>query len=169
MNEATFTVGADDLIAANRFHFKNLFSAERWTFALLGSASAIALLLYGLDLGFDVRDFLYMLAAVWALVVGICVLGWFLIPRQARRTWSQAEKLWIETAVRWDSDKLHFTNARGVSSVRWADYYRWAADDRSILLYQDERTFFTLPLRQFPADARETITGYLEAAGVEVR
>ena len=169
MNEATFAVGPEDLIAANRFHFKNLFSAEKWTFTLLGTGTAIALILYGLDLGFDVRDFLYIFAAVWTMIVGICALGWFLIPRQARRSWSQAKRLWIETEVRWDKDGIHFKNARGDSYVPWSDYHRWAADKRSILLYQDDRSFILLPLRGFPADARETITGHLKTSGVPTR
>lgn len=58
MNEATFTVGPDDLIAANRFHLKNLFSAERWTFALLVTGTLIAMLAYGLDLGFETKHYL---------------------------------------------------------------------------------------------------------------
>ena len=169
MNEATFTVGPDDLIAANKFHFKNLFSAERWTFALLVSGTVIAVLVYVLDLGFEAKDFLYIFAAVWVVVIAICVLGWFAIPRQTRRSWSQAQRLWIETEVRWDSNGIHFKNARGNSHVPWTDYHRWAADERSILLYQDDRSFFTLPLRQFPADARDTITGQLKKAGVQAR
>ena len=169
MNEATFTVGPDDLIAANRFHFKNLFSAERWTLALLVTGTLIALLAYGLDLGLETKDYLYIFATVWVFVIGICVLGWFSIPRQARRSWMQAKRLLIETKARWDSEGITFENARGNSRVPWTDYHRWAADDRSILLYQDDRSFFTLPLGQLPADARDTITGHLKKAGVRAR
>ena len=85
----------DDLIAANRLHFKKLFSSNRWRLALLVSGAMTAMLVYGVDLGMKGEDFLFILAGVWAFVLTICLLGWLLIPRQARRTWGQAKKLWI--------------------------------------------------------------------------
>jgi len=169
MNEATFTIGPEDLSTANRLHFLSLFSIRRWAFAFAGSALAIALLSFGLDLNFGLGGYLAVLGSVWSIVVAICVWGWLSIPRQAHRTWKQAQKLWIETTVTWDADHISFKSARGVSQVQWSAYHRWAADSRSILLYQDERTFHTLPLRGFPAGARETIIGYLKTAGVEER
>ena len=169
MSEATFTIGSEDLAAANRLHFIKLFSAERWSLTFIGSAVALALLNFGFDAGIDLEDYLLILGSIWAIIVAICVLGWFMIPRQARRTWGQAKKLWIEQNVKWDSDRIHFKSTRGESHVLWSDYHRWAADDRSILLYQDERTFFLLPVRQFPVGTRETITDYLKLAGVAER
>ena len=169
MNEATFTIGPEDLSAANLLHFLSLFSIRRWAFVFAGSALAIALLFFGLDLSLGLGGYLVVLGSVWGIIAAICVWGWLSIPRQARRTSKQAQKLWVDTTVTWDADHISFKSTRGVSQIQWSAYYRWAADDRSILLYQDERTFHTLPLRGFPAGARETIIGYLKTAGVEER
>ena len=169
MNEATFTIGPEDLSAANRLHFISLLSIRRWLLVFAGSAVAVALLLFGFDSSFGLEGYLIVLGSVWGIVVAICVWGWFMIPRQARRTWKQAQKLWIETTASWDAERISFKSARGVSQVQWSAYHRWAADARSILLYQDERTFYTLPMRSFPGAARETIIGYLRMAGVQQR
>src|SRR5258708_5034039 len=169
MNSATFTVGPDDLTAANRLHFIKLVSLRRWLLTFILSAVAIALVFYGVDLSIDIAGYLIALASMWGMIVTICVLGWLMIPRQARRTWKQAQRLWIETSVHWDPDGITFRSAGGESRVQWSAYHRWAPDDRSILLYQDERSFYTLPIRDFPADAREEIIGYLKGAGVPQR
>jgi hypothetical protein len=99
MKEATFTIGPEDLSAANRLHFLSLFSVRRWALVFAGSALAITLVLFGLNLNFGFGGYLVLLGSVWGIVVAICVWGWLMIPRQARRTWKQAQKLWIETTV----------------------------------------------------------------------
>jgi len=169
MNEATFTVGPDDMAAANRLHFLKLFSARRWLFVFLGSAVALALLNFGLIGYIDPEIYLITLGTIWGTIVAICIVGWLMIPRQARRIWSQGQKLWIERRVAWDVDKIHFISANGEVHVSWGDYYRWAADERSLLLYQDDRSFHLLPLRNLPNGAGETMIGHLRAAGVQER
>jgi len=169
MNSATFTIIPEDLIAANRLHFIKLFSIRRWLLTFIGSAVSIALIFYGFDLRIGVVGYLVALGSMWAIIVAICGLGWLMVPRQSRRTWTQAQKLWIETNVQWDAEAITFKSVRGESRVPWSAYHRWAADDRSILLYQDERTFYTLPIRDFPANARNEIVGFLKTAGVAER
>jgi hypothetical protein len=166
MNEATFTVSPDDMIAANRLHFLKSFSIKRWLEVFILSAVALALFNFGFDWMFDPEGYLIVLGTIWAFLATVCIVGWFMIPRQARKNWKQAQKMWIERSVSWDADKIHFESEKGQVHLNWSDYYRWAADDRSLLLYQDDQTFNLVPMRNLPPGARETITEYLQAAGV---
>jgi hypothetical protein len=169
MNEATFTVSPEDCVAANRLHFLKSISIKRWLEVFILSAAALALFNFGFDWIFDLEGYLIVLGSIWAFLVTVCVAGWFMIPRQARRNWRQAQKMWIERRVSWDADKIHFESEKGQVHVNWSDYYRWAADDRSLLLYQDDRTFHLVPLRNLPSGACDAITEYLKAAGVQER
>ena len=169
MNEATYTVGPDDLVAAYRLNFLKSFSIRQWLFAFIGGAVGMAFLILVSDGVIDPESYLLALGSIWGIVVAICIVGWLMIPMQARRIWSQAQKFWTGHRVKWDADQIHFKSERGESHVRWSDYYRWAANDKSLLLYQDSRLFYPLPLQSFPAGAAETIFGYLRAAGVQER
>lgn len=169
MNEATYTVSPEDLTAANRLHFLKSFSLRRWLVAFIFSAVAVGLFIWGFDGFLDPESYLLALGSIWGFVVAICIVGWLMIPRQARRSWSQAQKMWIGQRVTWDADKIHFKSQKGEVHVSWGDYYRWAADERTLLLYQDARTFYLVPLGSLPSEARETMTGYLKAAGVQER
>jgi hypothetical protein len=169
MNEATYTVSSDDLAAANRLHFLRSFSFRRSVFAIFFSVIAVALLVFGFSEILRPEDFFHVLAAIWGFVGAICLAGWVAIPWQARRSWNQAQKLFTEVNASWDAEKIHFKSERGDVHVRWGSYYRWAADDRSLLLYQDARTFFFVPLRGLPSDARETIMGFIRAARLPER
>ena len=130
---------------------------------------AVALILWGFIGQIDYEIYLLAVGSIWLTIVAICIFGWFMIPRQARRTWHQSRKMWVERRVTWDVEKNHFNSARGEIPVGWGDYYRWAADDRSLLLYQDWRMFYLAPLRTLPAEAKEEIIGYLKVAGVQKR
>ena len=169
MNVASYTVGPDDLAAANRLHFLRSFSSRRSAIAFIFSVIAVALMVFGFDDVFGPNSYFLVLGSIWGVIAAICVFGWLAIPWQARRSWDQAQKMWTEQRVTWDPDKIHWQSDRGDVHVLLGNYYRWAADARSLLLYQDSRTFYLVPLRSLPAGARETITNYLRAAGVRER
>lgn len=169
MNQVSYSVGVDDLAAANRLYFIKTISIRRWIGTFVASAVAIALTLWGFIGQIDSEIYLLALGSIWLTIIAICIFGWFMIPRQARRTWQQSQKMWVEQLVTWDAEKIHFNSARGEIHVSWGDYYRWAADNRSLLLYQDWRMFYLVPLRTFSAEAKAEIIGYLKAAGVQER
>jgi len=169
MTEVTYTVAADDLVAANRLHFLKSISLRRWLITFLASAVAVGMIVWGFIGSLETELYLLTLGGMWALIVTICIVGWLMIPRQARRTWQQGQKMFVEQRVTWDAEKIWFKSARGEIGVSWGDYYRWTADDRNLLLYQDIRMFYLVPLRTFPSGASEEIIDHLKVAGVRER
>jgi hypothetical protein len=169
MNEGIYAITPADLTAANRLHFRKSVSPRKWLFTFLLSAASLALLLPLYSDGFDGQIYAFSLGGVWLFITTICLVGWIMIPRQALRTWNQSRLLQTEQHLQWDPEKLRFRSERGEVHVSWKDYHRWAADHTSLLLYQDDRAFYLLPLRCLPAGAGDTIIKYLCAAGVKER
>ena len=64
---------------------------------------------------------------------------------------------------------MHFASERGEVRDNWTSYFSWAADDRSILLYQSANSFITLPAKDLGVDARIDIVAALKNAGVTER
>ena len=64
---------------------------------------------------------------------------------------------------------MQFASERGEVRDNWTSFFSWAADDRSILLYQSANLFISLPIRDFSEDAKIDILAALKNAGVPER
>jgi hypothetical protein len=92
-----------------------------------------------------------------------------IFSRFARRHYRQAKAFWRPTNMDWDDHSIRFASDRGAVQYQWADFYSWAADNRSILLYQTANSFITIPTRGLNHDGAVEIVSDLVNAGLAVR
>jgi hypothetical protein len=101
------------------------------------------------------------------------VIGWIVsqltFGRAARRNFREAKAFLRPTTIAWDRESVRFTSERGESRDDWSSYFAWAADDRSVLLYQAANLFITLPVRDLGENAKVEIVAALQNAGVKER
>ena len=165
MEAGSYTLSADDLVAANQLHWRRVNGNKRALLLplLVGGFAGSLLFLLG-ESGF---------ALAISLVIGgyyfLALISWILFSVSARRSWKQARSMWIEQQVEYTPEHIQFTSERGSVRFAWSDFYRWTADEDYILLYQTAGTFYTLPLRGFAADADERMLKLIREAGVRQR
>jgi hypothetical protein len=166
MNQITFTLCAEDLIAAQRLH--------QWSgikgFAKYGGA-AIALLVVLLEFisDEDIRT---------GIIAGLCVMlalfvlvpliaRYWRIPRMARRALSQDPALRAPATFSWDGQQASAESTASHWNQPLADFAGYQADARILLLYRQTNLFHLLPTRAF-ADAaqRQSLIDALVSSGV---
>lgn len=169
MESGSFRTTADDLIAANRLHWLQTFRLKR-AILLLMAILAVSSLWLSWSHGWWGVVAALMLGPILAILYGALWLGsWLLVGLLARRRWRQSEPMWVDQQVTWTAEEIEFRSVRGEARFPWHDFYRWAADEKSILLYQSENAFYTLPLRGFTSEAAREIASLLTVANVPQR
>ena len=160
---------AEDLIAANRLHWRQTFRLKRAILLLVTILAASSLWLswnYG-------REGIIASLMLSAFLSGAYLLlwlgSWLCVAPLARRAWRQSERMWVDQQVRWTADEIEFVSSRGEVRFPWSDFYRWAADKKTVNLYQSARAFYSLPLRGFDPEAGHEIASILTAAEVQLR
>jgi hypothetical protein len=166
--EGTFTTTENDLVAANRLHARQLWNRRAvlrgWTLATVALALAAIWLCGRVD-----WTVLWMpLVAAAFMAVG-AVLSQLTFSYAARQHYRQARSFWHPTTVAWDDNSVRFASDRGNVQFEWADFFAWAADDRSILLYQSGNLFITIPMRALDEHAKKEIVSALKNGGVASR
>ena len=165
MEAGSYTLSADDLVAANQLHWRRVNGDKRALLLplLVGGCSGSLLLLLGQ------RGFALAVSLVTGGYYLLALTSWILFSVNARRSWKQARSMWIEQQVEYTPEYIQFTSERGSVRFAWSDFYRWAADEDYILLYQTAGTFYTVPLRGFVANAGEGMLKLIREAGVRQR
>ena len=166
--EANFTTTEADLVAANRLHARQLWNRRAVLRGWILATVALALILFALC----PRLRWLILAAPFAAAVFMAVGAAFAnltYAIAARRHYRQGKAFWRPTRIEWDDDSIRFTSDRGHVEHKWADYFAWAADDRSILLYLSANAFVTIPSKNLSANGRTEIVGNLKRTGVAAR
>ena len=169
MKQGSFRMTAEDLIAANRLHWRQTFRLKRAILLLVAILAASSLWLswnYG-------REGIVASLMLGAFLSGAYLLlwlgSWLCVAPLARRAWRQSERMWVDQQVGCTADEIEFVSSRGEVRFPWSDFYRWAADEKSILLYQSACAFYALPLRGFHPEAGREIASILTVARVRPR
>ena len=166
--EGNFTTTEKDLVAANRLHARQLWNRRAILRGWIFTTVALALILFAFCRRFDWTILLAPLAATAFMGVGAAFANQtFAIA--ARRHYRQARAFWQQTTIEWDDGSVRFVSDRGNVRFNWADFYSWAADDQSILLYQSANSFITVPTRELGENARLEIVSALTKTGVTSR
>ena len=166
--EGKYTTTEEDLVAANRLHARQLWNRKAILRGWILGTIALGLI----ALWFCARIDWTLL---WAPVVaaGYMVVGAFVsqltFSHFARRHYRQARSFWHPTTLEWDSDSVRFASDRGDVRYNWTDFFSWAADDRSILLYQTGNSFISVPTRGLGEEAKIEIVSALKSANVGER
>ena len=117
------------------------------------------------------------LDSLWYSVTGFLILGLVLFPfvyfvaflslkRRARRLYRQQRSLHQPYTYRWSEAGLDIEAPRMKTFHAWAEFHRWVAARRAILLFLNDQLFYVLPRRVFDEAELGAIESHLSAAGV---
>ncbi|HSG34155.1 MAG TPA: YcxB family protein, partial [Sphingomonadaceae bacterium] len=70
------------------------------------------------------------------------------------------------TNFSWDAGGIQLVGPKGESRLDWSDYYRWAEDERLVLLFQSRILYNMIPKSALSRGQLDEIRGHLEFAGV---
>ena len=166
--ELDYTLQEQDLVDGNRLHARQLWN-KRTVIRTWLCISIIAIVGCFFAWDADVWDFVWIAIAFAAYMAIGSHVGKAIFSRFARRSYRQAKAFWRQTKFSWTDDSLEFKSARGQGRSEWSDFYSWAADEKSVLLYQTANTFITVPVGSIDAVLREEIVTNLRNAGVVER
>jgi len=168
MGEANYTIMEGDLVAANRLHARQLWNQRAILKGWLIGTMALTLVGFWLCPSVDWRILWAPVIATAYMIFG-ALFSFVVFSYFARRHYRQAHSFWIPTKLEWDRKAVRFTSDRGEVRFDWSDFFSWAADGRSILLYQSGNLFITVPVRALKSEAVSEIVSILKDAGVPVR
>lgn len=102
--------------------------------------------------------------------VVLCVLALYwlwCVPRSARKIYEQYGML--DAPVRYTFDDHGFTseNEEGLNKLAWARLYKWAEDDRLLLMYRTQGVFYAVPKTQVDPALIDSLREALVAADVK--
>jgi hypothetical protein len=163
--EASFTTTEEDLVAANRLHARQLWNRRAILRGWILATVALTLILYSFCGKVDWMILSASVAAAVFMAVG-ATLANLTFAIAARRQHRQAKAFWIPTKIAWDNKCIRFTSDRGHVEHRWAEYFAWAGDNRSILLYLSANSFITIPTKNLAESERTGIGSALKDAGI---
>jgi len=148
----TFTLAADDYIAANK-----LFMLK---YATSRGPLIFWLLLVALLLGLLFMPALQLRDATFAPLLYICLAAVIAIPFYqyrfgaavfARKAYAAQKTLQHQMTVSWSEEGFRSIAQQGDWNIPWDDYLKWAENREVFLLYQGPRLFNMLPKRVLTA------------------
>ncbi|MNS80316.1 hypothetical protein D3C72_1139920 [compost metagenome] len=144
----TFTLAADDYVAANKL-FILKYSTSRWP--LVCWLIFVALLLaslFTLALRFPDAPFMSLFYICVVVVIAIPLYQYFFGAAVfARKAYADQKTLQHPITVTWSEEGFRSKAQQGDWNVPWNDYLKWTEDSKVILLYQGGRVFNMLPKR----------------------
>jgi hypothetical protein len=166
--EANFTTTEEDLVAANRLHARQLWNRVAVLRGWILATVALGLILFSFCGQFNWMILWAPIAAAVFMAVGVALAN-LIFAIAASRHYRQARPFWLPTTIEWNGNSVRFTSDRGHVEFKWADFFAWAGDDHSILLYQSGNSFITVPMKNLDEKNCMEIISALKSAGVPVR
>jgi hypothetical protein len=164
-----YTLQEEDFIASSKLHGRRQGSLAHIVSMLVSLA---AVCWYGwllLTCPSAATAEFFTAALAGSIYIILTPLSPLILAALARREYRQSRSMWIAQPTQCDEEGVSFESARGQVRFTWSDFHRWAKDDSSVLLYQTNHCFLTLPLRGFPPGAGEQVASWLRAAGLKQR
>lgn len=166
MNQITFTLCAEDLIAAQRLHqWTGIKNFSRYGGAFIALAVVLMVFISDEDIRLGILTALYVMLALFVLLP--LIARYWRIPRMARRALSQDPALRAPATFSWDDKQAAAQSKASQWNQSLADFAGYQADAEILLLYRQTHLFHLLPTRAF-ADAaqRQSLIDALVASGV---
>jgi hypothetical protein len=153
--ETSFAPNEADYVAANRaWQLYNL-TVPRMRWLYVAMAALMLLVTASASIWGDWQSVLYIGGGI-ALLAGIQLINWFLVPRAVRRMLDQRPSLLSPNHIAWDERGLEATSDAGVSRVRWRELHRWFEGKHGLVLLLSDRLMLILPARALTdAQARD--------------
>lgn len=145
--EATFTPTEADYVAANRAWLLYYLSSPKVRLLSIVLAACVLLILAGSVIAGDQQPLTYYLAGGFALLGGIQLLHWLLVPRRVRRMLRQRPSLLTPTRFVWDDQGLEATSDSGLTRVRWRELHRWFEGAHGFVFLLSDYMLLVFPAR----------------------
>jgi hypothetical protein len=166
--EGNFITAEEDVVAANRLHARQLWNRRAILRGWILATVALALVAIGVCERLNWTMLWVPVASATLMVIGAGV-SQLTFSQAARRHFRQAHAFWRPTTIEWDDTSVGFATDRGKVRFQWTDFFSWAADDRSVLLYQSANSFITIPIKKLDQQAKVEIASALKNVGVPER
>jgi hypothetical protein len=166
--EGKFTTTEEDLISGNLLHAQEVWNRRALLKGWILGTVALALLGIAIGEAIDWRLLWAPIAAAAYMIVGFFVSR-LIFSSAARRSFRQAQPFFRPNTFKWDDSSVEFASDRGKVRDSWKSFYAWAADERSIILYQTAGSFITIPTRDLGQDEKSEIELTVSRAGVPRR
>lgn len=162
----TFRASQEHAVAATRLIVRQRTKFPIWPVLVLGIPAGVLGIMMGAEGMFGIA-LPIMAALVLILCVIVAVVHYWMIPRQARRSFQQTRLLQQETRFSWDDEgfSLECDNAR--SRLGWGDLHAWGETDGLIVLMQSELLYNLVPVSAFEADQEADLRRSLERSGLK--
>lgn len=163
-----YNVSEDDAVAAARLVMRRKLKVPLAPFLLLILIVAgIALWLNG-DSGTRFGLVLPVLAWLVLALAGIlAVLQYWVLPRQARRTFQQTTLIKEQATFEWSDVGFSLQGESGRTRIGWNDLHAWAGGESVILLMQSEMMYNLLPKAAFSDEQQADLIACITASGLK--
>lgn len=163
---ATFLPTEAQALAAMRVILNRRFRIPVWPLVVFAPLIAAAFLLYGNEGRFT--GALPVLAWLVLILSGVVALAYYwLLPRQARRSFRQTALLQEPITIAWDDAGYSLSSPRGNSQLRWTELYAWADRDGLFLLLQSEMLYNLVPHAALAPDQVGDLRNCLAQSGLK--
>ncbi len=167
-----FTYTVADFLDAQRLHHTLSLRGRRLLIrvaAILIAVSAAVVFASGeWKEGVHAIEFGLACAAIYLCLIAVLILmaRLFVLPRAARRQFSQLKEFGGPVKVGVSSPHILFTTKNGFSEIPTEDFLKWAENGKSILLYRADRQFSFVPKRVTSEAFHRSLVAELTRAGV---
>lgn len=175
MVEVTFTPTAEDYVAVQRAMFVRSLRSRRFVgrMALLVGIVSGAVSLFLLATGEGAATAMINAVAVAATgLAGLaaCIgINRLLLPRRARRLFTQQRTLHHEHHTVFDATGFRQKSVRGDITLPWTELLEWHLGRDSLLLYSNDMLAYFIPVRAFGSGQQAQAVAILTDAGLPRR
>ncbi|MCC2977622.1 YcxB family protein [Sphingomonas sp. PL-96] len=172
---AAFTLSADDYVSMQRTVFVRQLRSRRFAIrlSLLQAAVLTASLLFFVMAGEPLQEAAWLgVLTLLAGTIGLSIVigGHFLLlPRRARRLFTQQRMLHHPVEVTWDSAGICWRTPHGVTTYPWNQYIAWQRTPRLFLLYASDLVLYAVPTQALDMQAEEDLAQAAAAGGLPQR
>ncbi|WMT89454.1 YcxB family protein [Pelagibacterium sp. H642] len=161
-----FTITAEDYANALRLHMRRYW-ATRW------GPKLFVIVVFVIAIGAMVMtdfDEAWTSAAIGGIIGAVLLplLGYlFIVPRRARKVYSQQKTLKQPVEVSWTQEAYIAHTEAAASTVAWTDYYGWSADGKMVMFMQSQNLFQMLPRHALTDEQMNDLTAIIERSGLK--
>ncbi|NVE93908.1 YcxB family protein [Altererythrobacter lutimaris] len=166
IRSVTFRTEPDQAVAATRLIMRRKTRFPIWPVVLVGIPVALTGIIIGGDGMFGIALPL-MSWLVLILCIIVAFIHYWMLPRQARRSFQQTKLMQQESRLTWDDDGFSLEGENARSSLRWSDLYAWGEQDDLIVLLQSELLYNLVPLVALQQEQSNDLRSCLERSGLK--
>lgn len=145
MIKFTVQISEQDFMDAQRLHLRPSKMMRVFHYVLGVILIPILLFAAAVDAHHSRLSALLALGAIAAVII----LFQIILPWRLRRFYREQKTLHYPFAMELNEEGVFSEGENGTGRIKWADFYAWKQDSKTILLYQARNFFNVIPCRVF--------------------